>query len=453
MMRKSRDHQQRSSSETVDLWEHACLLYHSYEWQSAADAFLQLEQHTSDLEDKCVFAMNKGLIEARLGDLDDAMASFTKALEYDEGNHVAHFLLGLAHAGVRNYANAETQFEHCLKCLDTNDRGYSTHMGSFSLDTITVQENIDHMRSRLIATAAGHGRIGHLRTRLNILPAEKLFEPPSRSALTSQRNTAYSTDQGLGSSGSQYSNERLQDPVSRATQPFHVPGHDVQSMHLVEDAERNLTIAPPSDTVNDVRRLRRLAPRDPRVQDGSMQELAQFLRHAGPSGDANVTVDRKYMQRLLQGNRYDRTLSPSHSQISESRDEFESLLGLYTGASSMGRLSIPATIDSSVSDATTVRQDGSLERTTTDGDESPLIDRERPVRSRRPTLESARCWLHKEDRPPGPYALAVSDRLSASARAARDHSRGTMSNDDRDKQSLPSVVSSTEMFTIGRSWR
>jgi len=449
-MRKFREHQQRSSSETVDLWEHACLLYHSYGWQSAADAFLQLEQHTSDLEDKCVFAMNKGLTEARLGDLDDAMASFTKALEYDEGNHVAHFLLGLAHAGVRNYANAKTQFEHCLKCLDTNDRGYSTHMGSFSLDTITVQENIDHMRSRLIAMAAGYGRISHLRTRLNILPAEVLFEPPSRSTRTSQRNTTYSTDQGLSSRDSQDSYERLQGPVSRATQPFHVPGYDVQSLHLVEDAEKNLTIAPPSDTVNNARGHKKLAPRDPRVQDGSMQELAQFLRHAGPSGDANVTVDRKYMQRLLQGNRHDRTLSRYHNQISESRDEFDSLLGLYTRASSTRRLSIPATIDSSVSDAPMVRKDGSPERTTSDGDESPLIKRERSLRSRRPTLESARRWLHKEDRPPGPYELADSDRLSASARAAREHLRGATLDDDGDEKSLPSVVSSTEMFTFGR---
>lgn len=309
------------------------------------------------------------------------------------------------------------------------------------------------MRSRLIATVAGHGRISHLRTRLNILPAEALFEPPSRSTHTPQRNTTYSTDQGLSSRDSQYSNERLRGPISRATQPFHVAGHGVQSLHLVEDAEKNLTIAPPSDIINDVKRHRRLAPRDPRVQDGSMQELAQFLRYAGPSGDANVTVDRKYMRRLLQGNRHDRTLSQSRSQKSESRDDFDSLLGLYTGASSMGRRSIPETNDSSVSDAPTIRQGGSLGRTTTDGDETPLIDRERPLGSRRPTLESARRWLHNEDRPPGPYELAAGDRLSTSARTARDHSRGTMSNDDRDEQSLPSVVSSTEMFTIGRPWK
>jgi tetratricopeptide (TPR) repeat protein len=445
-MRKGRENQQRPSSGTVGLWEHACLLYHSYEWQSAADAFLQLEQHTSDLGDKCIFALNKGLIEARLGDLDTAMISFAMALEYDEGNPIAHFLLGLAHAYTRNYAKAKTQFEHCLEGLKANGHDYQTHAGSFNLDTLMVQENIDHMRSRLIATAAGHGRTSHLRTCLHIIPAEVLFEPPSRSTHTSQRHSKSSTGQGLEARDYEYPEERFQEPISRATRPLHVAGHEVKSLHLVEDAEKNLTIAPTTELVNDARRHKRLAPRDPRGQDGSMQELAQFLRHAGPSGDANVTVDRKYMQRLLQGNRHDRTPLQSYSQISTPGDDFESLLGLYTRTSSTHRRSESTTIDSSVSDAPTVRQDDGSEYTITVGYERPSINRERRLGSRRPTLGSA----HKEFRPPGPYELAASDHNSPSARAARDHSRGTISNDERDGQSVPSVVSSTEMFTIGR---
>ena len=443
-MRKGRKNQQRSSSGTVDLWEHACLLYHSYEWQSAADAFFQLEQHTSDFEVKCIFALNKGLIEARLGDLDTAMISFAKAFEYDESNPVAHFLLGLAHAYTRNYAKAKTQFEHCLEDLKATGCDYQAHAGSFNLDTPMVQENIDHMRSRLIATAAGHGRTSHLRTCLHIIPAEVLFEPPSRSIHTSQRHSKSST--GLEVKDCEYPQGRLQGPTSRAIQPLYVAGHDAKSLHLVEDAEKNLTIASISDTVNDARRHKRLAPRDPRVQDGSMQELAQFLRHAGPSGDANVTVDRKYMQRLLQGNRHDRTSFQSYSQPSTPRDDFESLLGLYTRTSSAQRRSESATINSSVSDALTVRQDDGSEHTITVGYERQGMDRERTLGSRRPTLGSA----YKGGRPPGPYELAASDHNSPSARGARDHSRGTVFNDERDGQSLPSVVSSTEMFTIGR---
>ena len=446
-MRKDPERPQRPPYETVDLWEHACLLYQSYEWQSAADACSELEQHAVDLEDKCVFALNKGLIEARLGDFDIASASFTTALEYDQGNPVAHFLLGLTHAESQNYAKAQTHFEHCLDGLSTAVRDHRTHVGSLSLSAIMIQENIDHMRSRLIATAAGHGRTSHLRTRLHILPAEVLFEPPSRSIHTSQRDSTSSREQIPNAKIYEYSDERLQDPVSRPMQPSHVAGHNVNSMHLVEDDEKNLTIAPTTGTGDDVRRHKRLAPRDPRARNSSIQELARFLRHAGPSGDANVTVDRKYMQSLLQGNTHDRKLS--RAPFLHQEDEFESLLGLYTGSPTTRR-SMPTTIASSVSDPMTIRQTATSGHPTTETGEIPLPGCGRPMGSRRPTLETAQRWLRKEVRPSGPYKLPANDQYGDDARTARDRSRGAMSSDERDGQSLPSVVSSTEMFTIGR---
>jgi hypothetical protein len=453
-MKKDQEHPQHSSTGTVDLWEHACLLYHSYEWQSAADAFSDLEEHTSDPGDNCIFALNKGLIEARLGDFGLALTSFTKALGYDEANPVSHFLLGLLHVETRNYAKAKIRFETCLYCLTTSERDHRTHLGSFDLGALTVQENIDHMQSRLIATAAGHGRTSHLRTRLHIVPADVLFEPPSRSARTSQRDSRFSMGQVLDFKGYEPSDEHIQDPVSPATQPLYAVGHDAKSLHLVEDIEKNLTIEPASNTVNGSRRNKRLAPRDPRVRDDDTQELARFLRHARPSGDADVTVDRKYMQRLLQGNPHDRTPSHSHSQLStplvHQKDEFESLLGLYTGAPSVTRVSVSSTINSSVSDTMTIRQAVSPEVATTEEDEKPVVDRERPSGSRRPTLDTAQRWLRKEVRPPWAHDLADSGRDTVSAKAARDRSRGAMSDDKQDGRSLPSVVSSTEMFAIGR---
>jgi hypothetical protein len=162
-----------------------------------------------------------------------------------------------------------------------------------------------------------------------------------------------------------------------------------------------------------------------------------------------VTVDRKYMQRLLQGNRMDRTRL--QSQVSPPPDDFESLLGLHTRASSIERRSIPTNIDTSVSDALTARQDDHSEHTIAVRYERPIAGRERPLGSRWPTLESAQSWLRKEVQPLGPYELAASDQQSESAEAARGHSCGTVSHDDRDGHSPPSVVSSTEMFTIGKS--
>jgi tetratricopeptide (TPR) repeat protein len=83
-----------SDSGLFDLWEHACLLYHNFEWQSAADTFAYLAKVSSDPIDQRIFVLNRGLIEARLGDFDLASVSFEKALLLDGDDPVAHFLLG-----------------------------------------------------------------------------------------------------------------------------------------------------------------------------------------------------------------------------------------------------------------------------------------------------------------------------------------------------------------------
>lgn len=446
-MSKERSRSQLYSSGIADLWEHACLLYHSYEWQSAADAFSELEQYTSTDGEKQIFALNKGLIEARLGDLDLALMTFTKALEYDEGHPITHFLLGLMYAETKNYAKGKTQFEHCLNGLNANAHEYQTDMGSFNLNRPMIQENIDHMRSRLIATTAGHGRTQHLRTCLNILPADVLFEPPSRSMCTSQIDGRSSIEPGLISETHDHSDEQVQDPISQASRPLHVDGHDVDSLHLVEDTERNLAIAPQKDTLKNVRRYKKLAPRDARVHNGSMQELSRFLRHAGPSGESTVTVDRMYMQRLLQGNTHDRPLVRSRSQDSvqpkRHGDDFESLLGLYTGASTRRR-SLSTTIDSTVSDAMTVRQTVSPERTTTRVSDRTTTDPGRLLKPQRSFREGAQRWLH----PSWSHKLATREQDNVTTTCARDRSRGTVMSSDG--ISLPSVVSSMDIFNIGR---
>jgi hypothetical protein len=207
-------------------------------------------------------------------------------------------------------------------------------------------------------------------------------------------------------------------------------------------------------------------PREAQVRDGSMRELTQFLRHAGPSGSANVTVERSYMQRLLQGNtggqqaldslgRASTTSSATPPSTLRSRqgDDFDSLLELYCAARARRR-SISAAIDSSVSEVTmTMRQVAKPEQTMTEtAVVTPVVHTRKPSRSRRPTLEKAQRWLRKEVRPPWPYKSAAIEQKS-DTRPARDQSNGALPNDDRDVQSLPSVVSSTEMFTFGRLGR
>jgi tetratricopeptide (TPR) repeat protein len=460
-MRRSRERPQLSSSETTDLWEHACLLYHSYEWQSAVGAFSELERCTSDLGDKCIFALNKGLIEARLGDFELALGSFANALAFEEDNPITHFLLGLVYAELGNYDKGQTHFEHCLGCLGTQMQDRWTRIGSFSLDKLAAEDNINRLRSVAVARAAGFGQIYPVKIRLHTIAANVLFEPPSRSGHTSQEN-------GRSSSGSTCKaelpndyDEDLREPISRAIHPTEVLGADINSLHLVKDADMNLTTAPTDDTIDDRRKHKRLMPRDAQVRDGSMRELAQFLRHAGPSGSANVTVDRNYMQRLLQGDtggqqaldflgRDSSTSNATSPSTPRSRqgDDFDSLLELYCAARAR-RGSISAAIDSSTSE---IRQAASKEQTSTATEaDTNVTDTGRPSRSRRPTLEKAQRWLRKEVRPPWPYKSADIEQTSGTR--SRDQSKGALSNDDRDVQSLLSVVSSTEMFTFGKPGR
>jgi hypothetical protein len=462
-MRRSRG---RSSSEIADLREHACLLYHSYEWQSAIGAFSELERCTSDLGDKCIFALNKGLIEARLGDLEPALGSFANALAFEENNPIAHFLLGLVYAELGNYDKGQTHFENCLDSLSTHPQDHCTRVSSFSLDRLAVEDNINRLRSVAEAKLAGSDQIKPVKVCLHTIPANVLFEPPSRSGHASQENSQSSSEFTTNAKLHNGSDEHFREPISRAAQPVEVAGPDIGSLHLIEDIDMNLTTAPTKGTLDDRWKYKRLVPREAQVRDGSMRELTQFLRHAGPSGSANVTVERSYMQRLLQGNtggqqaldslgRASTTSSATPPSTLRSRqgDDFDSLLELYCAARARRR-SISAAIDSSVSEVTmTMRQVAKPEQTMTEtAVVTPVVHTRKPSRSRRPTLEKAQRWLRKEVRPPWPYKSAAIEQKS-DTRPARDQSNGALPNDDRDVQSLPSVVSSTEMFTFGRLGR
>jgi tetratricopeptide (TPR) repeat protein len=460
-MRRSREHPQLSSSETTDLWEHACLLYHSYEWQSAVGAFSELGRCTSDLGDKRIFALNKGLIEARLGDFELALGSFANALAFEENSPITHFLLGLVYAELGNYDKGQTHFEHCLGCLDTQTQDHWTRIGSFGLYRLAIEDNINRLRSVAVARAAGSGQMKPARICLHTIPANVIFEPPSRSGHASQENGRSSSGSTCKAELPNDCDEHLREPISRATHPTEVLGPDINSLHLIKDADMNLTTAPTNDTIDDRKKHKRLMPRDAQVRDGSMRELAQFLRHAGPSESADVTVDRSYMQRLLQGNtggqqaleflsRASTTSSATSPSIPRSRqgDDFDSLLELYCAAR-VRRGSISAAIDSSTSG---MRQAASKEQasTVTEAD-TTVTDTGRPSRSRWPTLEKAQRWLRKEVRPQWPYKSADTEQTNGIR--SRDQSNGALSNDDRDVQSLPSVVSSTEMFTFGKPGR
>lgn len=451
-MEKDRERPQSSPTRIADLWEHACLLFHSFEWQSAADAFPELEQYTSDTGEKCIFALNRGLIEARLGDSDLALASFAKALETEKKNAVAHFLLGLMHAENGNYVDGLTHFEHCLTSLDSNTRHYRTSAGYFQLERGVVLYNADRMR---LAIAGKNNQVRHIQPRLQTIPAQIIFEAPLRSTDKSETDGRLSTGVVHDVESRVNIDERVQDPVSRALKPIYSNGHDVKSLHLVGDQDMNLIVAPSNGALNTPRTRPRLAPRDARTRGGSMREMAQFLRYAGPSGDSTVSVDRNYMQRLLQNANDSHATSHTRGQASiasitsgqrdslaHQDEDFESLFGLYDGLPSERRF-LPLDLEASAPGPTVDDESTGIGRANT-----TAIDRTNPPMPRRPSL--AEWWLHKEVSPPWLHKPVISHPTGADTQDFRNHAQTTWPYDERSLRSVPSVVSSTDFFSIGQ---
>lgn len=327
---KDPEHQPLSPSAESDLWEHACLLFHSFEWQSAADTFLDLERSSPDHTAQSNFALNRGLVEARLGDFDLASASFNRALLLVGTDPVAHFLLGILNTELGDYTRASTLFECALEKLNGDKLDCRARGLAFTLARSSVRENAERVRSILTATAGRLGENKAVPLCLHSIPADIIFEAPSRSEDTSQAREI-TTIQNASSrvSGNQ---AKLSQAKLSLGPLVETGGHDEQ-----------LTSEPRAQT----RPLKKLSPRDAQIRDDeSTRELAQFLRHAGPSGDANITVNRRYLQGLMQSHNSTLAAQQIHHQSSgvsdetslralsvPQRDDLESLLDLYTGAS------------------------------------------------------------------------------------------------------------------------
>jgi hypothetical protein len=401
-----------SNSGLFDLWEHACLLYHNFEWQSAADTFAYLASLSPDPIDRHTFVLNKGLIEARLCDFDLASVSFEEAILLDVDDPIAHFLLGVVSVELEDpyagYVHLKRTLERLpAEVLDCRIRGLD-----FGLARSAVEADVERLRATL---RPGKGQVGKAKVTpicLHNVPAELIFEAPLRAGSSPQveqtpsdkheSSTASKSDAGLARAPKTPATRRnsysavstqstagvetieigfdRQLPSSslpqslpheelsprdaqirdgstrelarflRRTEPSGVArrnSHSAASTHSAVDVETiEIGFDRQLPSIAPLRSLprKKLSPRDAQIRDGSTQELARFLRHAGPSGAANITVDRLYLQRLMQEYNGVPTASQVYDQTHESSgvgglavssippyDGIESLLDLYIG--------------------------------------------------------------------------------------------------------------------------
>jgi tetratricopeptide (TPR) repeat protein len=341
------EHKRLSPSGLSDLWEHACLLYHNFEWQSAADTFSQLSKLSQDPIDQKTFALNRGLIEARLGDFDLAAVSFEKALLLDADDPVAHFLLGVVSVELENhytgYARLKSTLERLpAEVLDCRARGLD-----FGLARSAVEADIERVRATLKTGKDQAGKAKVTPIFLHNIPAELIFEAPPRPGSISHEERA-SVDRHESSTDSRSDARLTRDPKTPA--PITPDSRSYSAINTAPTAAAKPTeidFDPQLPNTSPLRSLprKKLSPRDAQIREGSTKELARFLRHAGPSGAANITVDRLYLQRLMQGYNGFPTASQVYNQTHDSSDavalatsftnpheDIESLLDLHIGS-------------------------------------------------------------------------------------------------------------------------
>ena len=336
------EHKRLSPSGLSDLWEHACLLYHNFEWQSAADTFSQLAKLSQDPMDQKTFALNRGLIEARLGDFDLAAVSFEKAFLLDADDPVAHFLLGVVSVELEDhytgYAHLKSTLERLpAEVLDCRARGLD-----FGLARSDVEADIVRVR---VTLKTGKDQVGKAKVTpifLHNIPAEFIFEAPPRPGSTSQ-NERTSVDRHASSNNPRSDARLTRNPKTPA--PITPETISTAPTAAAKPTEIDFVPQPPNTSPLQSLPRKRLSPRDAQIREGSTKELARFLRHAGPSGAANITVDRLYLQRLMQGYNGFPTASQVYNQTHDSsdavalatsftnpHDDIESLLDLYIGS-------------------------------------------------------------------------------------------------------------------------
>ena len=179
----SDQHPSGLSSEDFDLWEHAALLYHSYEWQEAIDVFRYLTRQIQAPEPRTLCLLNAGIIQARLGDYAHAARTIEAAAECNDSvalYPLTLYLLGIMEWELSNVIKAEASLQVCLTYLFGNDISYAAYGIDFELKCENVRRQLDTAQSILHLGSGQDIKV----VASQILPAECIFEAPSRSGVS-----------------------------------------------------------------------------------------------------------------------------------------------------------------------------------------------------------------------------------------------------------------------------
>ena len=300
--------------EHQDLWEHAALLYHGYEWQAAAEAFSSLAHDIGSGRKQTFCLINAAMIHARLADYGDAIAILDKTIAPKQEMVLIMFLLGFCAYELGYYSRAEAQMEVCLRIMDGSNVHYAELGMDFVLTSATVMHNLECSRRHIKPDISMVDVIVYMMC----MPAECIFEAPRRTAtLTSSGTTGRSSGADLTISSMSTPTEpspRLEGSTTDHPRSMIAKPRSVETLAASAEATTSPTRSTPrsgrsfssvidGQTSSWHRRPRTpYVARDARVQTDSLRELATFIR-AGPEAASQMQMLPRDAQAIHQSNK------------------------------------------------------------------------------------------------------------------------------------------------------
>lgn len=171
-----------SLEEVYDIWDHASLLFHSYEWDSAAHNFAQLAAQTTTPAMKAILLTNVGIIRCHMGEYAMALDAFVKALVVEHNFAVGHFLAGIASYELSMYEISTAAFNACAVALAATGGSIDYHPMylNFELEGHTAASNATYVALESNSLSPSTQAQQSNRCLLSRLPAGLIFESPGQ---------------------------------------------------------------------------------------------------------------------------------------------------------------------------------------------------------------------------------------------------------------------------------
>ena len=304
------------SSEQLDIWEHAGLLYHAFEWEAAADTFVLLSQTLRNIEARMLCLLNAGIIRARLGDYSMANSILREAAHIDDNFLLTPFLLGLVSFELGDYGNAEACFDLLLDELESGAIDHSDVGLNFIVDHELLRRNLQAAQTaHYLANFPNSSTIAT--SHLDAVPADYIFEAPPRIKSLGPISEQEYSPRNSSSPFTRFTSKRLprlssrpypptagrssrsaSSPQSGYMEPLSIVSENPPGAVGPENPSSGQ--APLSSSALSSGTSQRLTwhrrpstpytPRDARAEYGSTRELARFIRKA--DGDKPNLIPR-----------------------------------------------------------------------------------------------------------------------------------------------------------------